>query len=53
MEGGGCILGEGCHFFDLLCWLLGEELEEVQAMGGRDSGETLQEMAGFLSAVWG
>src|SRR5207245_11718224 len=31
-EGGGRIIGEGCHFFDLLCWLLGEEPVQVQAM---------------------
>jgi predicted dehydrogenase/threonine dehydrogenase-like Zn-dependent dehydrogenase len=28
---GGAILGEACHFTDLLCWLLGDEMVEVSA----------------------
>jgi predicted dehydrogenase len=45
VEGGGRIIGEGCHFFDLVCWLLGEEPRAVQAMGPLCSGGTAQELA--------
>ncbi len=45
VEGGGTILGEGCHFFDLLCWLLGEEPMSVQAIGPAGEGEIPEELA--------
>ena len=31
VEGGGRIVGEGVHFFDLCCWLLGQDPVEVRA----------------------
>jgi predicted dehydrogenase len=37
--GGGRIIGEGCHFIDLLRFLVGHPLQTVQAIVfGRDSG---------------
>ena len=32
-EGGGVLVGEGVHFFDLFCWLTDEEPVEISAMG--------------------
>lgn len=32
-EGGGQIIGEGCHWLDLIPWLIEERPVEVQAMG--------------------
>jgi len=32
-EGGGHLLGEGCHIFDLLAWFLQEEPVEIYAAG--------------------
>jgi predicted dehydrogenase/threonine dehydrogenase-like Zn-dependent dehydrogenase len=42
-EGGGRLLGEGVHFFDLLCYLAGAEPRSVraQAIGGRVRDEAI------------
>ncbi|MCK5346752.1 MAG: hypothetical protein KAR20_25260, partial [Candidatus Heimdallarchaeota archaeon] len=32
--GGGTIIGECCHFFDLIYWLMEEEPERIFAEGG-------------------
>jgi predicted dehydrogenase/threonine dehydrogenase-like Zn-dependent dehydrogenase len=32
-EGGGVLVGEGVHFFDLFCWLTDEEPVEISAVG--------------------
>lgn len=37
--GGGRIIGEACHFFDLLRFLVGERVTRVQATGMGRSGE--------------
>ena len=44
-EGGGRIVGEGCHFLDLLCWLLGEEPETVAAMAPGTQNGAAQELS--------
>jgi predicted dehydrogenase/threonine dehydrogenase-like Zn-dependent dehydrogenase len=31
VEGGGAIIGEGCHFFDLAGWLIGSEPKRIYA----------------------
>jgi len=31
VEGGGRIVGEGVHFFDLCCWLLGQDPVDIRA----------------------
>ena len=33
MQGGGSILGDSCHLFDLICWLLEERPVRVSGMG--------------------
>jgi predicted dehydrogenase/threonine dehydrogenase-like Zn-dependent dehydrogenase len=48
VEGGGLVLAEGCHFFDLVCWLLGEEPESVQAIAPPPSGEALDEIVATI-----
>jgi predicted dehydrogenase/threonine dehydrogenase-like Zn-dependent dehydrogenase len=37
-QGGGRLLGEGCHFIDFLTWLVGELPVSVQAQGLPDLG---------------
>ena len=32
-EGGGQIIGEGCHWLDLLCWMLDDRPVRIHAMG--------------------
>ena len=32
-EGGGLIIGEGCHWLDLMCWLLDERPARITAVG--------------------
>jgi len=34
VQGGGRIIGEACHFTDLLCWLLGSNPTRIFAEGG-------------------
>jgi predicted dehydrogenase/threonine dehydrogenase-like Zn-dependent dehydrogenase len=41
-EGGGRLLGEGCHFVDLACWLVGGAPTTVQATVQPLDGETIQ-----------
>src|SRR5438874_2409452 len=48
VEGGGLVLAEGCHFFDLVCWLLDEEPESVQAMAPPPSGEAVDEIVATI-----
>jgi predicted dehydrogenase/threonine dehydrogenase-like Zn-dependent dehydrogenase len=45
VRGGGRIVGEACHFFDLLCYLVGSEPVQVTAVGGTLShpGTTLDD----------
>jgi predicted dehydrogenase/threonine dehydrogenase-like Zn-dependent dehydrogenase len=31
VEGGGAIIGEGCHFFDFFNWIVGKGLKEISA----------------------
>jgi predicted dehydrogenase len=49
-EGGGRIIGEGCHFFDLVRWLVGEEPRYVTAAHTR-MGLSAAEDRDNLSAV--
>ncbi|NMB67629.1 MAG: Gfo/Idh/MocA family oxidoreductase [Chloroflexi bacterium] len=37
-QGGGRIIGEGCHFIDYLTWLVGQPPVSVQAAGLPDAG---------------
>ena len=33
LQGGGRLLGEGCHFVDSLCWLVGSSVTRVSTVG--------------------
>lgn len=48
--GGGRLVGEGCHFFDLLCWLCGSEPESVAA---QSVGATADDVACTLKFLDG
>lgn len=52
VEGGGRIVGEGVHFFDLCCWLIGQDPVEVRAdrldAGGNAGGATDNNMSILL-----
>ena len=40
--GGGKVLSEGCHIYDLLCWFLEDEPVWVQAAGTREDNNFIQ-----------
>ena len=42
-EGGGRILGEGCHFVDLMNFLVGKNCENVNAVGSTKNGKISDE----------
>lgn len=52
-DGGGHLLQEGCHIFDLLAWFLGEEPVEVYAAGPieTDNAVILKFSGGSLATV--
>ncbi|MDQ3632472.1 MAG: bi-domain-containing oxidoreductase [Actinomycetota bacterium] len=41
-EGGGRLLGEGCHFVDLASWIVGAPADRVSCVVRPRAGETLQ-----------
>ena len=40
-KGGGHLLQEGCHIFDLLAWFLGSEPVEIYAVGALETDNTI------------
>lgn len=40
--GGGKVLSEGCHFYDLACWFLQDEPTQIQCSGGRSDDNLIQ-----------
>lgn len=50
-EGGGRLLGEGCHFVDLACWLVGAVPTTVQATIQPLESETLQTAQRFIVSL--
>ncbi len=40
--GGGKVMSEGCHFYDLACWFLEDEPHWVQCSGRRDDDNLIQ-----------
>lgn len=38
-SGGGRLVGECCHFFDAICFLTGEKLKKINAIGMPDKGK--------------
>lgn len=41
LDGGGRLLGEGCHFVDLACWLMGDLPKQVSCVVGLEAGAPL------------
>jgi predicted dehydrogenase/threonine dehydrogenase-like Zn-dependent dehydrogenase len=41
-QGGGRVIGEGCHFVDALTFVAGSEVASVQALGFRAAAQSLQ-----------
>lgn len=52
-EGGGRLIGEGCHFFDLITWLLGAKPESVTAQRISDSVDDVSAVARFADGSVG
>ncbi len=52
-DGGGHLLAEGCHIFDLLAWFLGEEPVEIFAAGPMetDNAVIIKYAGGSLAAM--
>jgi predicted dehydrogenase len=40
-DGGGRLIGEGCHFVDFACWLIGALPTQVSCVGGGSPGHPL------------
>jgi predicted dehydrogenase/threonine dehydrogenase-like Zn-dependent dehydrogenase len=51
VEGGGRLLGEGCHFVDLACWLTGRLPERVSCVMRGEPGRPLQSAQSFTVAL--
>jgi predicted dehydrogenase/threonine dehydrogenase-like Zn-dependent dehydrogenase len=51
LEGGGRLLGEGCHFVDLACWLVGALPTTVQATIHPLANETAQTAQRFAISM--
>ena len=54
-EGGGQIIGEGCHWLDLICWMLEERPMRVMGVGSTRLNYTitLEFPSGSLACGWG
>ncbi len=50
-DGGGRLLGEGCHFIDLACWMVGGIPTTVYATIQPRDSETLQTAQGFTVSL--
>jgi predicted dehydrogenase len=51
VEGGGRILGEGCHFIDFACWLIGAPVATVSCSMSRRPDSTLASSPGFVTTL--
>jgi predicted dehydrogenase len=51
LQGGGRILGEGCHFFDLLYHLIGSEPVRVAASLARVAGKEVKDPANLSASI--
>jgi polar amino acid transport system substrate-binding protein len=50
-EGGGRLVGEGCHFVDFACWLVDALPERVVCLAGSEPGRPLAASQGFSVAL--
>jgi polar amino acid transport system substrate-binding protein len=46
-DGGGRLLGEGCHFVDFACWVVGSPVSRVSCSMSREPGIPLASSQGF------
>lgn len=46
-DGGGRLIGEGCHFVDFACWVVGSAPQAVKCMSFGDHGHSLSVADGF------
>jgi predicted dehydrogenase/threonine dehydrogenase-like Zn-dependent dehydrogenase len=46
-QGGGRLVGEGCHFIDFACWALGDLPERVSCLLRRSAGQAAAAAQGF------
>jgi predicted dehydrogenase/threonine dehydrogenase-like Zn-dependent dehydrogenase len=46
-EGGGRLVGEGCHFIDFACWALGQAPEQVSCLARRAHDQPAAAAQGF------
>lgn len=46
-DGGGRLLGEGCHFIDFACWVVGSPVSQVNCSMSREADTTLASSQGF------
>ena len=53
-EGGGQIIGESCHWLDLICWMLGERPVRISASGSTRLSHviTLEFASGSLGCIF-
>jgi polar amino acid transport system substrate-binding protein len=50
-EGGGRLLGEGCHFIDLACWIVEAPVVNVSCSMSREPGIPLAAAQGFTATL--
>ena len=50
-EGGGRLIGEGCHFIDFACWFLGDLPTKVDAVAGPSLDEQLAGSQSFIASL--
>mgnify|MGYP001044624143 CR=1 FL=1 len=49
--GGGRIVGEACHYIDLLCYLCGAEVIEIEATGAIDRGVLIDDIVSITARM--
>jgi predicted dehydrogenase/threonine dehydrogenase-like Zn-dependent dehydrogenase len=50
-EGGGRLLGEGCHFVDFVCWLAGALPERIECALRPETGQALAAAQSFVVSL--
>ena len=50
-DGGGRLLGEGCHFIDFACWVVGAPVANVSCSIGREPDTPLVARQGFSACL--
>ncbi len=50
-DGGGRLLGEGCHFIDFACWVIGAPVADVSCSMSREPDTVLAACQGFSACL--